>query len=283
MFTNHLRKERLYKKNPLFSKRADKYLAKLHVKNNFGDIIKVAPLLYVGKELPNLDDYSNYNKIIIKPNNSTRKHIVAQPLKGKIPNNIHLTCNKWLSTRGNDKILSFDHYENFYLDIDPKLIIEKFINIKEEYKFHIIHGKVCYIEHLLNNLNKCKWYTRDWSILDIKCIDNSYKKKIPKNRKLEKYIEIVESIVRDDKFNYVRFDTYISNKNDLYFGEYTFTPGAFKKEYQPIEFDDLLFDFLKTKEINFELIKEYTNHNNKNLPKRNDENMDSIFEKYILN
>ena len=284
MFTNHLRKERLYKKNLLFSRKADKYLAKLYIKNNFSNLIKVAPLIYVGRTVPDLDNYSNHEKFIIKPNNSTGKSLVLKPKKDKQISNKISICNKWLLPITEEKKLSFDHYENFYKDIDPMLIIEKFINIKEEYKFHVIHGKVCYIEHLLKNLNKCKWYTRNWDILNIKCLDDSYNQMVPKNPKLDRYIEIVEKILEKDKFNYVRFDTYIDYKNNLYFGEYTFTPGSFKKEYQPIEFDNLLFGFLKNKKINFELINEYINHNKKTqLPITNNENNESIFKKYMLN
>ena len=278
MFTDYLRDTRFYKKNELFSERADKYLAKKYIKDNFNDIINISPMLYVGDNCPNLQQFHKNKNIVIKPNNATGKYNIIHFNKKNNLNQIQTKCNNWLCNN-----LSFNctYIEEFYKDIKPKIIIEKFINIKEEYKFHTIYGKVCFIEHILTDLKKCKWYTIDWNILNIKCLDESYKETFPKNILLGSYINKVEQILKKDNFDYVRFDTYVDRSNKLYFGEFTFTPGALLKSYKPIEFDNLLSDFLKNKKINYQLINNFTKHNNrkKKLIEPNPDN--DIFEKYI--
>lgn len=264
MFTNYLRKTRLYKKKILYSNRADKYQAKRYIIENFSDIINVAPLLYCDEYCDDIKNYVNYKKIIIKPTNSSGKYKIIDFKENNNYNKIQNQSNNWKKLTKNEYILTF--YEKFYQDIKPKIIIEQYINIKEEFKFHTIYGKVCFIEHIFKNLKQCKWYTLNWEVLNIKCLDKPYKQRCQQNKFLKKYIKTVEKILSKDNFDYVRFDTYVDNNNKLFFGEFTFTPGSLKQEYRPICFDNLLFKFIKNKKINYQLLNQYTITNRLNTP-----------------
>lgn len=337
MFTKYLKSQRFNKKNLYYSERADKYLAKLHVHQNYSSLIKVSDLIYSGVEIDDIKKYSHLGKIVIKPNNSCRRVIIIDFDKNtmkfttediveiyqqtvldliadkekigrsklsttqkKIVNLMNSTimninkeldriqeekdggkeifsreiqksseiilnqelvnniCKKWMEYKWCTGICKT---ELFYKDIKKRLIVEEYIDIKEELKFHVIHGQVCFIEHIPHEKGRL-WgrYNTEGNILDILYHpDNrrSHRNSLKKNPHLANYVSIVEEIVKSENINYVRFDTYVDKNNDLYFGEFTFTPDAFKHNYKPSSFNKFLYDSLISGNVNKSTLEKY--------------------------
>lgn len=148
-------------------------------------------------------------------------------------------------------------------DLNPKkkdkdnkemdLFIEEYIPVKEEYKFHCINGKVIMIEHYLvsSGLYANKWYTRDWQEMNLTGRDDPYPFLVYPNKNLEKFIATAEKIAEKVPLKYIRMDAFTDEYNDLYFGELSHSPNAFHNNYNPNEFDVLLYD-LYTENISFE-------------------------------
>lgn len=142
------------------------------------------------------------------------------------------------------------------------LFLEEYIPVKDEFKFHCIHGRVIMIEHYLvgSGLHNNKWYTRDWREINLVGRDDPYPYVVYPDRNLSKYVDIAEKIAKDIKLDYIRVDTYTSEDGNLFFGELSHSPNAFHNNYSPKKIDEMLYKFY-TKEIDVkdadEVLKEF--------------------------
>ena len=138
------------------------------------------------------------------------------------------------------------------------LFIEEYVPVKEEFKFHCIHGRVIMIEHYLVNsgLYNNKWYTRDWREIDLKGRDDPYPFMVYPARELKRYVDVAEKIAKSVSLDYIRVDTFTSEDDKLFFGELSHSPNAFHNNYSPKEIDDLLYK-LYTKEIAVQDVDKY--------------------------
>ena len=130
------------------------------------------------------------------------------------------------------------------------LFLEEYISVKDEFKFHCIHGKVIMIEHYLcgSGLYNNKWYTRDWRELNLIGRDDPYPYVVYPDKNLKDYIEIAEKIAKDVSLDYIRVDTFTSQTGKLFFGELSHSPNAFHNNYSPKAFDELLYKFYTKEE-----------------------------------
>ena len=130
------------------------------------------------------------------------------------------------------------------------LFLEEYVPVKEEFKFHCIHGRVIMIEHYLVNtgLYNNKWYTRDWREINLIGRDDPYPYVVYPDSELHRYVEVAEKIAKDVELDYIRVDTFTSEDGKLFFGELSHSPNAFHNNYTPREFDELLYK-LYTKEV----------------------------------
>lgn len=130
------------------------------------------------------------------------------------------------------------------------LFVEEYISVKDEYKFHCIHGRVIMIEHYLvsTGLHNNKWYTRDWREIDLIGRDDPYPYVVYPDSNLERYIEVAEKIAKDVKLDYIRVDTFTSEDGKLFFGELSHSPNAFHNNYSPKLIDELLYKFYTKEE-----------------------------------
>lgn len=130
------------------------------------------------------------------------------------------------------------------------LFLEEYVPVKEEYKFHCIHGRVIMIEHYLVNtgLYNNKWYTRDWREINLIGRDDPYPYVVYPDSELNRYVTVAEKIAKEVTLDYIRVDTFTSEDGKLFFGELSHSPNAFHNNYSPRAFDELLYK-LYTKEV----------------------------------
>ena len=259
LFSTYMKKKIFGKKNIKFSYFADKHLSKLHVNKQNTDIL-IPKILFVDKNTNNINFDELPELYVIKPTHMSGYYFIINKIKNELlfghsrkllknisNNQILKVINIWMKLKYSTK-----HLEYFYHHITPQIIIEEYINIKEEFKFHIIHNKICFIEHTIDgniydSIDNTKFYTINWEELNIKKQDNKYKDIIKKNPKLDQFIDIVNNIINNDYFEYLRFDTFIDYENNLYFSEYTFSPNCFYN-FTPLKFEKILYSFVKNKE-----------------------------------
>ena len=113
-------------------------------------------------------------------------------------------------------------YELHYRDINPKIIIEKFIENKGaddlyDYKFWCYNGKVKYIQFLSGrNLSglKMAFYDKNWIKQDFYNNNEFDERVMPKPKSLDKMVELAE--ILSESFNYVRVDFYQLENGEIY-------------------------------------------------------------------
>jgi hypothetical protein len=192
------------------------------------------------------------DKFVIKKNKLSGYTVIVDK-----QNKISYQEQKYKYTTGNlyeilTTMLRYDYDKNPEENITDAmdLFIEEYITVKEEYKFHCIHGRVIMIEHYLVNtgLYNNKWYTRDWREIDLKGRDDPYPYLVYPSSELKHFVEVAEKIAKTVSLDYIRVDTFTSEDGKLFFGELSHSPNAFHNNYSPKEIDELLYK-LYTKEV----------------------------------
>jgi hypothetical protein len=121
---------------------------------------------------------------------------------------------------------------------------------------HVIHGKVIWIYIKDFHTNKTNIYTKDWKELNIDANYDKERYHFEKPEMLDKLVNTSESLSNKFNIDYARIDFYKVN-DKLYFGEFTMTPIALSFKITPVEFDELLMEFYKTKNIDYNKINLY--------------------------
>ena len=192
------------------------------------------------------------DKFVIKKNKLSGYTVIVDKT-----NKISYQEQKYKYTTGNlyeilTTMLRYDYDKNPEENDTDKmdLFIEEYVSVKEEYKFHCIHGRVIMIEHYLVNtgLYNNKWYTRDWREIDLKGRDDPYPYVVYPSSELKRFVEVAEKIAKSVSLDYIRVDTFTSEDGKLFFGELSHSPNAFHNNYSPREIDELLYK-LYTKEV----------------------------------
>ena len=235
-----------------------KLQSKYYIKKNFPDDINLAVPYNI---IINKDNVTNIllnkidmlpDKFVIKKNKLSGYTVVVDKKK-----QISYQEQKYKYSTGNlYEILTtmlrydYDKNPNEAKGDNMDLFIEEYIPVKDEYKFHCIHGRVIMIEHYLvsTGLHNNKWYTRDWREIDLIGRDDPYPYVVYPDSKLEKYIEVAEKIAKDVKLDYIRVDTFTSQDGKLFFGELSHSPNAFHNNYSPKLIDDMLYKFYTKEE-----------------------------------
>jgi hypothetical protein len=244
--------KKLYDKNPLYTRLADKYAVRDYIKEKIGEKYLI-PLLYVTdkpEEIP-------FDKLplpyIIKPNHGSAYILPIK--KGADINKTEIIkkCKRWLKTN-----IYYVVREWQYKDIPPKIIIEKLLLNKErkvpdDCRFYCFNGKVKLIqmdvgrfENHQRGLFDINWKPLPftWCTMVNGKLKYKTKEDIPKPKNLKEMIKIAEKLSKD--FDFVRVDLY-SVDGEIYFGELTFTPASGLSPFIPEKYDLIYGKKLKLK------------------------------------
>ena len=218
---------KLYDSTPIKTKLADKYLVRDWVKDKIGEEYLI-PLLGVYDKFEDIDFDKLPNKFVIKCNHGCAYNIIVKDKSKLDLSDVKAKLDKWM----NENFAFKWGVELHYRDIQPKIIIEKFIENKTsgdlyDYKFWCFNGKVHYIQFLSErNLDglKMAFYDKDWKKQHFVYSHPLDKKNIQKPDNLQKMIELAEKLSQG--FNHVRVDFYRLDDGTIYFGEMTFTSAS---------------------------------------------------------
>lgn len=240
-FTEKLQWYKLYYRDPLMTKCADKYRVREYIESKGYSNILV-PLYGVYDKAEDIDFDKLPDRFVLKTTNGSHTNIFCED-KTKL--DIEATRGKlkdWLSKR----IIKAGREWPYY-GIKPRIICEKYLDKNKnndliDYKFICFDGKVSYVfvnaERYSDDAMKFGIYSKDFKHLPftrkgLRDTDSSISKPI----NYEWMLEIAETLSSD--FPHVRIDLY-NIYGKIYFGEMTFFHGSGYVEFEPDEFDFIL-------------------------------------------
>ena len=238
---------KLYDRKKRYTKMVDKVAVKQYVGKEIGQQF-VIPSIGVYDTFDDIEFLSLPNKFVLKCTHDSGSVFVCKNKQ------TFLNSRDFLVVRNKfKKALKRNYYylwrEWPYKNVKRRIVVEEYLDdITDDtidYKFMCFDGKVKYIftcsERFSNGGLKVTWFDPSWNKLDFERHYPVSKKKIEKPKNLKKMIELAEKLSANIPF--VRIDFYnIDGK--IYFGEYTFYPGAGLEEFTPEVWDKKLGDLI---------------------------------------
>ena len=234
---------KLYDRNPLKTKLADKYMVRDYIKEKIGTGYLV-PLLGVWNNFEDIDFDKLPDQFVLKCNHGSGCNVIVHDKSKLDISNTRMKFELWLK-----KNFAFTNgFELQYKDIPPKIIAEKYLENENDelwdYKFFCFNGKVKFIQvdrqRYVNHVRR--FYSVEWkpySFLSKYPLDNHI---LEKPAKLEEMLDIVQKLA--EGFLHVRVDLY-SVKDNIYFGEMTFSHESGVPKWTPDFVDEEIGKYIK--------------------------------------
>ncbi len=228
----------LYYHNPLLTKCADK--------STFKDYLQEIGLS--DYSVPTIGIYDNVNQIdfsalpdeyVIKSNwggASTQVLIIDKQNKISIKE-IKTKASSWLLPFASSYPYAFNW---LYKNVKPRLIIEPLLKPSsgelQDFKIYCFNGIPHYLQVYKkeNDAMTCTYFDMEFKRLDLTKTRKSYDGILQKPENLDKMIEIAKLVSKP--FPLLRVDFY-SFDGKIYIGEFTFTPAAGFRPFEPLEWD----------------------------------------------
>ena len=262
---------KLYYHDPLMTKCADKCAVRDYVKEKIGDKYFV-PILFIWDKIDDIDFNSLPNQFVLKTNYGSNQNII---IKDKSKSNIEEIKEKLhFFLRPFASHYYKGGYEWQYKNIPPKIICEQYIDSMSEsniitYGFNFICNKFVFIDTRINSHTEnetINFYDEEWNILDLKYERyNNNVISLPKPNNLKLMLSLANILASE--FYIVRVDFYEIN-NIVYFSELTLTPWNGSMNFEPKEYNIKFGELLtlpKEKKIEYDfidrdtLLREYLN------------------------
>jgi len=234
-FNEKLQWLKVYDRNPLYTKLADKYEVRKYIAEKIGNDYLV-PLLGMWEKVDDIDLEKLPKQFVLKCTHDSGSIIICEDkasfdiASAKKKLNKHLSINYYYPSR-----------EWPYKSIKPRIIAEQYIeeNNKElnDYKFFCFNGNVKFIqvdydrftEHH-RNIYDMNWKQQPFSIM----YSSKQGRKIDTPQNFDQMINVARTLSHG--IPHVRVDLYnVSGK--IYFGELTFFHGAGFEKFDPPEWD----------------------------------------------
>ncbi len=242
-FNEKLQWLKLHDRKDIYTKMVDKYEVKKYVADKIGDKY-IIPTLGVYEKFDDINFGELPRQFVIKCTHDSGGLVIVDDKDKMDVENTRKKIEDCL------KVNYYYHSREWpYKNVKPRIIVEKYMKDKKsdeliDYKVMCFGGKAKMIftctERFGDGL-KVTWFDLDVNKLPFERHYPASKKDIPKPKNLKKMIELSEKLSKGMAF--VRMDWYEIN-GKLYFGEYTFYPGAGLEEFTPEEWDHKLGDLI---------------------------------------
>lgn len=217
--------------NPTFTRLADKFLARDHVRDIIGPQCLI-PLLWSGPDPSGIPFDDLPAKSIVMTNHGSGGNIVLQKPIGRTA--VIMSLRAALSQNYYWAMREFQYY-----DIEPRGMVEEFLDDGREdgpldYRFWCFNGKpeAIQIDNHTHDLNV--FYNVAWNNLHLSYRDKGAQQEIQRPSNLDEMLSVASTLSKP--FDFVRIDLY-SVKGKTYFGEFTFTPTAGNNRFDPPEWE----------------------------------------------
>lgn len=235
---------KLYYRNPIIPKLVDKYSVRKYVADK-GLESTLNELIWEGFDPKEIPFDSLPEKFVIKATHGQGFNIICTDKNNLDYEKTTKQLQKWLDT---DFLPSYGEW--FYGIEKPRVIIEKFLEgndgtVPDDYKVFCFNGEPEYIRVTkeVSENTKHNVYDVDWKLKKGYSMGfENFKEEVEKPDLLEEIIRI--SKILSDGFPHVRVDFFII-KNNIFFGEMTFTSGAGFGSIEPEEFNIELGNYIQ--------------------------------------
>ncbi len=236
---------KLYYHPPILTQLADKYAVRSYVAEKIGDNY-LNELYGYFQKVEEIDFDKLPNQFILKAVHASHKNLIVTDKNALNIEETKKTLHKWLAYNQYQKV----GFEWAYKNIKPAIIAEKLLKEDQkrfltDYKFVCMHGKVIYVQIVLDvdgkevQVNYNKAFERE----NFNAVNREwYQGAIEKPVLFDKMVTLAEILA--DRFPYVRIDFY-QIENKIIFGEVTFYPGDGKYEFFPDEYNKIIGDQLQ--------------------------------------
>lgn len=243
-FNQKLQWCKVFDRNPMKAKLADKYLVREWVAEKIGQEYLV-PLLGVWDRFDDIDFSRLPDRFALKCNHGSGWNVIVDD-KQKL--NIEEAKRKF------DRWMSEDYtykagFELHYGDITPRIIAEEYMENAGgdiyDYKFYCFDGEVKYVQFLMDRKHGLKmgYFDPDWKLQPFVNNHPQIDEDVPKPDNLDQMIRLAE--ILSAGFPYVRVDFYRLNDGTIRFGEMTFTPASGTQDWDPPQTNDMLGAMLR--------------------------------------
>lgn len=230
-FTEKIQYIKLYQRNELRKKVADRIKARDYVSQRVGED-HLIPLIGNYNELtPDVWDKLP-TQFVLKANHGCEMLKIIRDKYQSDYNNVYRQTEEWKNT-DYSKIGREWVYEDLPRTIlAEKLLLDSGNSIPEDYKFFCFHGQVKIIQIDFDRFGNQRrnLYNRNFNRIDARLLYPNYNKPVEKPENLRNAIEIAE--ILSAEFNFIRVDLYLM-ENKIYFGELTNYPGNGFKPFEP--------------------------------------------------
>lgn len=242
-FNEKLQWLKLFERNPLYTKLADKYLVRKYVADKVGKEI-LNELYGVYEKFEDINFQKLPQSFVIKATHGSGWNIICKNKRDIDLILVKKEINSWLS----------DNYYNYgkeyvYKNIKPRIIIEKYLGYKNgsslnDYKFFCFHGEPRFIQVDIDRFTNHtrNFYDLQWDLLPFELLYESNNNPVPKPKNLSLMIEICNKLSKG--INFCRVDLYDLD-DKVIFGEITFYPENGLGHFKPYEYDEKIGKFLK--------------------------------------
>lgn len=247
-FNEKLNWLKLYDRNPLYTKLADKYLVKEFVASVIGDEY-VVHNIGVYDSVDDIEWNSLPKKFVIKATHDSSGALIC---KNKDKFNVD-SCKRIYK-----KLLKRNYYyanrEWPYLYIKPRIIIDEFLDdgISEgcnfsllDYKFWCFNGIPQYMYCTVKDKDIFEnFYNMDFQTVDINHGFPRHKPEFDKPKNFEKMVELAKKLATASKTAFVRVD-FFNVDGKIYFSEFTFYDWGGLRPFMDEKQDEKLGELIK--------------------------------------
>ena len=248
-YTEKINWYKLYYRNPLLKKCADKYEVREYVKNKIGEKY-LNECIGIWNNVDEIEFDKLPNKFVLKPTNGSGDVVICSD---KLHFNIEEAKKKLKQNK--DKHFSSKTKEWAYYGLPYRIIGERYIESSDryqikDYKFFCFEGEPKFLfvasERGTENL-KFDFFDLDWNWLPV-FNGHEHAHNLKKPEHFEEMIDVARKLSKD--FPHVRVDLY-EEEGKVFFGELTFYHFGGFVRFEPDEWDYKFgeyFDIEKIKE-----------------------------------
>ena len=226
-----------------YSTMVDKIAVKEYISNVIGENY-VIPTIGVYDKFDDIDFNELPNQFVLKCTHDSGGVVICKDKLKLNKKEARKKINKFLKRK-----YYYAHREWPYKNVKPRIIIEEYMKDKNseeliDYKVMCFNGKAKIIFTCTERFGgglKVTFFDLNWNKLPFKRHYPTSEKQISKPKCLKEMVNLSERLSKGVPF--VRVDWYEIN-GKLFFGEYTFYPGAGLEEFTPDKWDSKLGDLI---------------------------------------
>ena len=238
---------KLYDRNPLYTKLADKYEVRQYIKEKIGEEYLI-PLLGVYDNFEEIDFDKLPNQFVLKTTHDSGGVVIC-----KDKNNFDMDYARKKLNKSRLRNYYYGGREHQYKDIKPRIICEKYMvdesNVElKDYKFFCFNGepKKLYIVRGRGGNVQGDFYDMSFNKVRLKIKNNNSNIVQTKPKSFERMLEICKKLSND--IPHVRVDLYDIN-GKIYFGELTFHHNSGMEKFEPESYDELFGSWIDLSKV----------------------------------